>query len=185
MSDFRRNSSQSVSQYFYQTLVSMKDIFLIGYIAMLNPRKFLASRLTATGLPRGTASLFEKLRDETCLREYLLSSPFSPLVIRSSSLSVAFRLSFSLIFILSSFIALENGVHPFLRSLLRPLFHMQHRLSLLRAHATLFDHLPRRWKVCWFVRWPVVSTPLHMVTYHQSTPTTRFALPDPMDIHGS
>ena len=30
-------------------------------------------------------------------------------------------------------------------------------------------------KVCWFVRWPVVSTPLHMVTYHQSTPATRFA----------
>lgn len=34
-------------------------------------------------------------------------------------------------------------------------------------------------KVCWFARWPVVSTPLHMVTYHQSTPATRFALPGP------
>lgn len=80
-------------------------------------RKSLVSRLTATGLPGGTAPLFEKLRDETCLHEYLLSSPFSPLVIRSSSPSVAFRLSFSLIFILSSLIALKNGVHPFLRSL--------------------------------------------------------------------
>ena len=29
--------------------------------------------------------------------------------------------------------------------------------------------------VRWFARWPVVSTPLHMVTYHQSTPATRFA----------
>lgn len=47
---------------------------------------------------------------------------------------------------------------------------------LLSLALNPLDHLPPcRWKVCWFARWPVVSTPLHMVTYHQSTPTTRFA----------
>lgn len=130
----------------------------------------MVSRLTATGL-RGTAPLFEKLRDETCLHECLfrfsfLSSryrivlllflPFGPPIPLILSPSVVFE---------------ENGVHPLLR---RFSFSRIHRLTVfppLSRALNPLDHLPRRWKVCWFARWPVVSTPLHMVTYHQSTPS--------------
>lgn len=61
--------------------------------------------------------------------------------------------------------------------LVAPLFlSLLYGVPLLSLALNPLDHLPPcRWKVCWFARWPVVSTPLHMVTYHQSTPTTRFA----------
>lgn len=125
-------------------------------------------RLTATGL-RSTAPLFEKLRDETCLHECLLLS----LLHRSSSSSLSFS-SFSF-----PPFALEDGIHalpPFLLRVMLLFLSLLYSVPLLSLALNPLDHLPpRRWKVCWFARWPVVSTLLHMVTYHQSTPTTRFA----------
>lgn len=144
------------------------------------PREFSISRLTATGL-RSTAPLFEKLRDETCLHECLLSScyrillslpPFFLFLSRSVPLSSPSSLPPSL---------QRTRFDRFFVDVL-PLAYiiLVRSLSLSRPHPlNPFDHLPRGWKVYWFARWPVVSTPLHMVTYHQSTPATRFALRTP------
>lgn len=142
-------------------------------------------QLTATGL-RSTAPLFEKLRDETCLHECLLLSFLSSrysivllLLLLSLSLFLFYQLFLLSSFSLSPFAFGGWGFIRFSRSFLVALLSpsLLYGVSLLSlAHSipsTTFP--PCRWKVCWFARWPVVSTPLHMVTYHQSTPTTRFA----------
>lgn len=81
-------------------------------------RKSRLSRLTATGL-RGTAPLFEKLRDETCLHECLLSSRSSSLVTVSFFFSFC-RLTPSSPSGLFYYLFLrrfgERRVHPLLRS---------------------------------------------------------------------
>lgn len=158
--------------------LDVKDAFLIGYSLSLDPTKI-------SGLPvdcHWSAWRYRPLVWETKRRDMparvppflsFLSSPYSSVVsFYRVRFSLSLLLSLSPPLVLSPLIALENGAHPFQRSLF--VVPLPLAPSLSRA-CNPFDHLPRRWKVCWFARWPVVSTPLHMVTYHQSTPATRFA----------
>lgn len=157
-----------------------KNVFLIGCMTMLNPTKIFGLSVDC----HWSTWRYRPLVWETKRRDMPARVPsFFSFLFSRYSLFVSFRrirFSFSLIFILSSLIALENGVHPFLRSLyFAPFFTCSIVFLSFKRMQLPLGHLPRRWKVCWFVRWPVVSTPLHMVTYHQSTPATRFALRTP------
>lgn len=139
--------------------------------------KFLVSRLTATGLP-GTAPLFEKLRDGTCLHDERLSSLVLLLSLprRSSFSSVLCPFLSSTSYsvscpFLSSIHSPERTrrererdwnalwVYLFLSCILFSSFlffssvrHPRYVASCSRACRTPFDHLTRRWKVCASVR---------------------------------
>lgn len=136
-------------------------------------------RLTATGL-HGTAPLFEKLRDQVSL-----PAPFLYLCTLSPSSAIGIHLS-SRLFLT----CLPTSCPPLCLSLLpcppsicsplpSPTPCLTSRFVLHVPPFCIAFYLPagpkKKRKVCWFARWPVVSTPLHMVTYHQSTPATRFA----------